>query len=293
MKKVKENDICKLVRDRLEHVDLIFELRHHYNRMELVTDVGENGWTHPWRYFDALMYYLLLTCFDLLGQPTDWVAFSTWLESGKNKSERDTAVATLPLEADPIATAKHLNDCYQKLYGVKNSFYSFVLKSLTDGERTELYRNIEIIRGQVGGDPNTMYPALGEITDERAKLDWLFSLRNKFTHGAVAMGSPSAGIFHQTYDAMIIDGVPKKGYIAIHHEIKCDERLTYQVRDWPYVLQRIIKAALIRFEEELDPQLGIGAAARACEADPNLKTHGDELHQLVADSFRKGSSSEP
>lgn len=249
MAKIDNSEVCTLIRERLEHVELVFDLRHHYHNMELVQWVGENGWTHPWRYFDALMYYLLLTCFDLLGQPADWVPFSIWLESRKKAGERNAAVAKIPASLDAVAIAKHLNTAYQSIYGVKNSFYHFVQHVLTDEERNELYLSIQIARGRQGGDPNTSYPALGYIEGEKEKLDWLFSLRNKFTHSAVTMGNPGAGIFPQSYDATIIDGKPMKGYLEIHRESKSGEWVIYQVRDWPFVLQRLIRAVLASREQ--------------------------------------------
>lgn len=246
--KIDDREVFRLIRERLEHVDLVFALRHHYNNIELVQDVGENGWTHPWRYFDALMYYLLLTCFDLLGQPADWMSFSTWLESRKKAEERNAAIANIHAGSDAVAIAKHLNLAYQSLYGVKNSFYHFVRDVLTDEERKELYFSIQIVRGQKGGDPNTIYPALGYIEDDKAKLDWLFTLRNKFTHSAITMGNPGAGIFPQLYDALIVNGKPGKGYLEIHRESMNNEWVIYQVRDWPFALQRLIQAALARRE---------------------------------------------
>lgn len=248
MATMKEDEVCKLVHQRLEHVELIFELRHHFNDVQRIQSVGENGWTHPWRYFDAMMYYLLLTCFDLLGQPAEWVPFSEWLVSKKKNDERQTAVASLQLDAGPIAIAQHLNIVYQSIYGVKTSFHSFVRIVLTDEERAELFHNIQIVRGKKDGEPNTSYPALGYITDEGKKLDFLFSLRNKFTHSAVTMGSPNAGVFQGSYDPIEIDGKLMKGYVEIHRETKNGEWVIYQVRDWPFVLQRLVSIALARRE---------------------------------------------
>lgn len=241
-----ESDTQGLVLNRLEHVELIFELRHQYCDVRLVKDIGENGWTHPWRYFDALMYYLLLTCFDLLGQPSEWVPFSEWLTSSKKATERDAASNSIQVGSNPVETAQHFNTAYQAIYGVKTSFNNFVLKMLTDEERAELYFNIQIVRGRMGGDPHTSYPALGYIDDEKKKLDFLFNLRNKFTHSAVIMGSPTAGVFHNAYEPIFIDGKPKKGYVEIHREEKNDEWLIYHVRDWPFVLKRLVEAAVAR-----------------------------------------------
>lgn len=243
-----ESDTRELVLNRLEHVGMIFELRHQFCDARLIKDVGENGWTHPWRYFDALMYYLLLTCFDLLGQPSEWVPFSEWLISSKKAAEREVAVSSMQTGSNPVEIARHFNSAYQARYGVKNSFNNFVLKILTDEERAELYSNIQIVRGRMGGDPNTSYPALGYIEDERKKLDFLFGLRNKFTHGAVIMGSASAGVFSQAYEPIIIDGKSKIGYVEIHREEKNGEWLIYQVRNWPFVLKRLVEAVLARRE---------------------------------------------
>ncbi|QEU01939.1 hypothetical protein [Pseudomonas oryzihabitans] len=255
MAKSNDSETLTLVSERLEHVALIFDLRHHYYDLSLIRDVGENGWTHPWRYFDALMYYLLLTCFDLLGQPGDWVPFSTWLESKKKNNERQHALESIPKNADPIAIAKHLSASYQAIYGVKNSFYNFILNVLTQEERDELFSNIDITRAVLGGDPCTSYPALGKITDERKKLDFLFSLRNKFTHSAVTMGSPTAGVFSGAYEPIVIEGKAYKGYVDIHREVKNGERIIYSVQDWPYCLQRIINNVVSRKSLSIDNRL--------------------------------------
>lgn len=231
---------------------MIFELRHHYCDAGLIKHAGENGWTHPWRYFDALMYYLLLTCFDLLGQPSEWVSFSEWLISIKKAEERQVVVSSVQPDLNPIEIARQFNCAYQETYGVKTSFNNFVLKILTDEERTELYSNIQIVRGRKDGDPNTSYPALGYINDEKKKLDFLFSLRNKFTHSAVIMGSANAGVFSQAYDAIIVDGKPRKGYVEIHREAKSGEWLIYEVRDWPFMLKRLVETALARREASLN-----------------------------------------
>ncbi|WP_152598808.1 hypothetical protein [Janthinobacterium sp. RA13] len=243
------DDVSQRIRQRLEHVEMIFNLHHQFRDIKLVQHVGDNGWTHPWRYFDALMYYLLLTCFDLLGQPAEWVSFSEWLESSKKIAERKLAVASIPEGSDPITVTQHINRVYQNIYGVKNSFYNFISNVLTDAERTELYFNIEIVRGRKDGDPHTSYPALGYVNDDKKKLEFLYNLRNKFTHSAVTMGSPNAGISPHAYKGIEENGKILRGYVEIYREAKKNEWLIYQVRDWPFVLHRIILAALTRREE--------------------------------------------
>ncbi|WP_287991867.1 hypothetical protein [Acidiphilium sp.] len=251
MGKMKEDEVCKLVRERLEHVDLIFNLRHQFNNPALIQYVGERGWTHPWRYFDALMYYLLFTCFDLLGQPSEWVSFSEWLESNNKATERHAVAADIQPNADPVAIARHFNSKYQSIYSLKTSFYNFLLKILTEGERDEFCSSIKIVRAVKGGDMNISYPVLGEINDNMEKFKFAFNLRNKFTHRAVIMGSPIAGIFPKAYDFLEINGVRRKGYVEIHRKARNDEWLIFEVRDWPFVLKRLIEAALSRRQSAL------------------------------------------
>lgn len=66
------------------------------------------------------------------------------------------------------------------------------------------------------------------------------------------MGSAIAGVFPQAYEPIVIDGKPKKGYVEIHREAKNGEWLIYQVRDWPFVLKRLVKAVLARREASLN-----------------------------------------
>jgi len=40
-------------------------------------------------HYTPLVVYLLLTCFDRLGQPSDWMDFGSWLQSNKKKEERE------------------------------------------------------------------------------------------------------------------------------------------------------------------------------------------------------------
>jgi hypothetical protein len=77
----KSDDTLRLVEERLEFVEIISRLNEQFLDPSLIRKVGEKGWTHPWKYFDALRNYLLLTCFDLLGQPSEFKDFQSWLQS--------------------------------------------------------------------------------------------------------------------------------------------------------------------------------------------------------------------
>lgn len=241
-----KDETLKLVRDRLEFVDIIFGLHKQFIDHSMVQMIGEHGWTHPWRYFDALMNYLLLTCFDRLGQSTDWVSFSEWLSSGRKHEERAQAEKTITPGASPVEIAKHFASAYQIAYGVKSSFNNFILTVLTEDERHELLKSIQIVRAEIHNNVHEARPALGYIEGEKKKCDALFQLRNVFTHRAVNIGSPGGGVYKDIYEPTIINGLPMKGYIEVLRQEKGSEWIIYQVRDWPFVLIRCIKAALLR-----------------------------------------------
>ena len=243
-------DSRQMILNRLDHVNLIFSLRHQFTGRSLIQHFVEDGVVrgayHPWTFFDALIYYLLLTCFDLLGQSPEWVPFTGWLESKRKAVEREEAVKSIPDGSNPVDIARHLNSRYQASYGVRLSFNRFILDILTEEERATLYSSIRIVRGRMGGDPNTSYPALGYVVDEKSKLEFLFNLRNKFTHNAVIMGSPAAGISPVVYEGFAIDGKLEKVYSEIHREAKNGEWLSYTVRDWAFVLKSLVESALAR-----------------------------------------------
>ena len=77
----KSDDTLRLVEERLEFVEIISRLNEQFLDPSLIRKVGEKGWTPTWKYFDALRNYLLLTCFDLLGQPSEFKDFQSWLQS--------------------------------------------------------------------------------------------------------------------------------------------------------------------------------------------------------------------
>jgi hypothetical protein len=244
----------ELAEDRLRLVNYILGLHANFSGMEKVEMIGKNGWTHPWRYFDALMNYLVLTCFDLLGQPAEWIPFSEWLESSKKKGERDAALASLAAEASPIEIAKHLNSAYQLIYGVKNSFNKFVLDMLNDAERENLYHSIYIITAKRHDNPLVSLQSDGEITEEKKKWEALFKLRNNFTHSAINIGSPGGGLSKDYYEPFIYDGVPQKSYQEIWRDVKKEKVIIYHVADWPFVPIRCIEGVLSRRKLIVKPQ---------------------------------------
>lgn len=176
---------------------------------------------------EELASYLMLTCFDRLGQPVEWVDFGTWLTSSQKKGERDAAVSAIT-ESDTLAATAALHSAYNKIYGVKNSFFQFVLQMISDKARLELFNSIEIIKVK---NP----PQIGELpapTDQE-KLKYLFKRRNDYTHRAAF--SPPCG--------------PKLARVKSNRvqEYKLEHWETTNVLDWPGVLERTVRDGLASF----------------------------------------------
>ncbi len=126
----------------------------------------------------SLVYYLLLTCFDLLGQPDSFVPYSTWLESRHHKPQREGVLQFIPGGVDPLEASKQLHRAYLNHFGVKNSFNRFLHEVLPSQSLTDLLASLWLIETPLDGE--------GEPRDlsDKAKKEYLYNLRNRFTHRA-------------------------------------------------------------------------------------------------------------
>ncbi|MFK7786845.1 MAG: hypothetical protein AB8B56_17120 [Crocinitomicaceae bacterium] len=93
--------------------------------------------------YPALITYLKLTCFDKLGQPTNYMQFNNWLKSKRKKTERELIISDLGSEGI-LEQAEKLYNEYLKIYGVKNSFYRFINEVIPDRSKQKLLDGIEI-----------------------------------------------------------------------------------------------------------------------------------------------------
>lgn len=113
----------QLVKDRLELVSIISSLNPQFLNVKMIRETSNGGWTHPWKYFDSLRTYLLLTCFDLLGQPDSFKDFKSWLSSSSTAVERTAALQKSGGESNIVEIIKTVHHEYLATYGTKNSFY--------------------------------------------------------------------------------------------------------------------------------------------------------------------------
>lgn len=138
--------------------------------------------------------YLILTCFDLLGQKSNFISFDQWLTSKKKKNERTEFLNNINTD-DFIEKSKKLYQKFQNIYGVKNSFMNFINYTLDKEHRTQLF---DTIRVKIYSDyPNNLFDVQYGGDDEKAS--YLYSLRNKFTHRA-EHSTPNPYLWPNHYD---------------------------------------------------------------------------------------------
>lgn len=124
---------------------------------------------------EPLVTYLMLTCFDRLGQPADWLDFGAWLKAGEKLSEREAVLQSAPA-VDPWTFVERAHRTYSDLYGVSAAFFRFIREVLPPQARSEMLGCIHITRFKL---PPTLSPL--NVTDED-KEKWLLRLRNDYTH---------------------------------------------------------------------------------------------------------------
>ena len=236
-------DASALVSQRLKLVEMLTETNDIFRKPELIEIVGDNGWTHPWRYVDALRNYLLLTCFDVLGHTREWIAFDAWLKAKKCRKERANVVEQLT-DTDPVAVASALHGKYLELYGVKLSFYNFIHTVISPDARTMLYQSIRV--------PTTVGST--QIIDSNQAFDaprdeFLFRIRNRYTHQAQSFGRSAGGVFdpgEKDYDS---SGQEVKEWSLVQSDFAEEHQTNSFVRDWPNVLISVVKGGLENFKQ--------------------------------------------
>lgn len=232
-------DRLRLVHERLEFVGLITSLNPQFLDPTLIRHPDENGWTHPWKYFDSLRNYLLLTCFDILGQSNSFKDFGAWLSASSTESERFSVLEKAKERSSLLESITYVHAEYLAKYGARRAFYRFVQEVLPASAADDLFYSISIRKIDTAKNIE-----IEKVEAPEKKLAFLFDVRNSFTHKAVNTGSPAGGVFPNWGAPVLIDGVPMQGWEPIHWERKNDYHLTYGVRDWPNALIRTVEAGI-------------------------------------------------
>ena len=218
------------VKERLLLAKRIFEQSEQLRGTDLLKDT-ETGWTHPHIQHEALVNYLLLTCFDILGQPHDWMDFNSWLISKKTKSEREEAINLISDCDTNIEATQKIYTFYQNKYGVKQSFYRFIDEILDNKERDRLLSSVQIEKR----DENSS----SVIIDDPAKKKlFLYNSRNIFTHQAELTGNAGGGLFPK----MIF--IRNGKLLSTFECVRKQDSYFYSIKRWPFELFEIISNAI-------------------------------------------------
>ena len=250
------NSIVVLVNERLNLVQMIMQHRETLMGFDLAKELPNGRWTHPWFQFDCLCNYLLLTCFDLLGQPSDYLDFHSWLSSSKSKPERLGIVEEIKAE-DFVGKVMELHKGYLLLYGTKNSFMRFINEILSAQQKEILLNSIRITYGLPLSErkENTSHPSLGSEESPAKKSAFLFSARNLYTHKAQNIGGFGDAIFPKE---LLEETVKHRAqyqyelYRPIYSEETAKYCISYSACNWPDVLINCINSVLGQYQMNKD-----------------------------------------
>lgn len=225
-------------------------------------DHWERGF-HPRHEREALVTYLLLTCFDCLGQKSQFTTLPDWLKSKKEHHviERNRVLESLQPNATHLEAACTLADRYQSLYGVTNAFYQGV-NNLPEKARQLLLSSVVVsICPEFGmHGPNVSTPSYPIEDEELAlslKLKHLYQRRNRFTHSLeqlVSLSTPAlsehCGTNGSSWAAEIRDA--RLTYWGIDTEyvrLKTGGVHVLSVKEWPFVLFEVLYSTIgVAFE---------------------------------------------
>jgi hypothetical protein len=126
--------------------------------------------------YPQLITYLRLTCFDQLGQPANWMIFSDWLKSKKKKDEKTRIFESIEA-VNKLEFTEKIYQEYQKIYGIKNSFFNFIKNVIPQETRREL---LNLIKIRIHDETSPTIE--GRAVTDKDKEDYLYKIRNDFTH---------------------------------------------------------------------------------------------------------------
>lgn len=221
-----------IVQERIDFILKMHDTRQAFKDPKLLQHTSPGHATHPYRHFEGLQIYLALTCFDILGQPSDWLDFSSWLTSKKKEAER-LAILDIQPNLSDIEKISFVYNEYNKIYSVRNAFYRFMREILTSKNRKKLLESIWV---SVITSSNPPMSSTIEV-HEALKEKFLFNARNSFTHKGIPYAHGAAGIFSLDYENML-----KDGYQGVYYDE--NDEYYYSARNWPWIITEILQEVL-------------------------------------------------
>lgn len=242
---MKNLDRIELIKDRLRLISLLTESKEHFSGVETMRVINSSQISLPYKDYTALRFYLALTCFDILGQPTDWMDFQSWLISSKVKEERETIIDKNSTKKG-TEFIKSVYSEYTQIYGVKNSFYRFMREVISDENRKKLFESVSTniqLTPAIKTSEGVLSPTGRKIIlDNTHKEKFLFEIRNSFTHKGISTGIDMAGLNDFDKPNLIPpDWRPIWMYIPILKKEINGDIIWFNVRRWPFVLTEIIE----------------------------------------------------
>lgn len=255
-------------RTRFDLAKRLFEKDEAFRSIDLVERLPGGSWAHPHKQLMGLVQYLLLTCFDRLGQTEEFIDYDGWLETD-DAAQAAEQLRSSDINGSDLELSKALHRKYLDRYGTSRSFFRFIDEVLSDEQRTELLRNVQRVRTYKTKKPETN-------ANDKQKKTFLFQMRNDFTHSLTSHASSGNWIvpLPVVYEA----GALSWGYQPVSRTQKSDGTLEWQVRRWPFVLFETVADAL-EVPAELDAPLTV-VAMGCLHKDVRYKDLNDFVDQL-------------
>lgn len=238
IKQACENVAARLKLDRLYTTREVADgplgrMRMVWERIALANRLAQEQVSEPlWHHYTSLVTYLMLTCFDALGQRSG--RQDGWLQSSDARSERQDALAAWN-SADGIDAALLLHKRWGALYGVRNSFFAFIDDLLPDDARAELMDSFKLV---ILTNPPEMHEREG---DDAEKKKWLYELRNAYTHRVEFMpghANPSHPDAHRMFSIS-------------SQEFRKSDWVTPMTRNWPSIFIKSVRRGLAAYVRRL------------------------------------------
>jgi hypothetical protein len=227
----------ELDRSRLSVISTVVE------RLELCSRLGDPAVAEQlFTHYRPLVVYLLLTCFDRLGQPADWIDFGAWLRATDKAEERMRVAPILNQLDEPAGIASRMYDSYNQRYGVHHSFFRFLRAVIPPDSRRELLDGIAMYH--FGLPPDIGH---GSRASDEEKEKFLFRLRNEYTHKARYVPGVTKSIWPSgAFDA--------DGWEHFQQIFEKNDWTDIAVRNWPEAIEKTVRVGLAEYLEGISQE---------------------------------------
>lgn len=145
-----------------------------------------------------------------------------------------------------------INDDYNKIYGVRNSFMRFIKETLSLENQNKLFNSIrgsvkltDSIRNQDG--TQTIATGADYNLNQKEKEDFIYYIRNSFTHKGIPLGDTRGGYFDRE-GPMNLGSIKEPELlwreVALYSKKIDGNEITFKVIKWPELLIEIIEDTL-------------------------------------------------